>query len=94
MRSYIIKRLIYSVIIAWGILTITFILLPVGPSSPVDRYILNIAARGQDVESVTKALESRYGLDKPIYEQYFDYVGNLLQGNWGWSFSSSSTVWS
>ena len=92
MRSYIIKRLIYAVIIAWGILTITFILLRVGPSSPVDRYILNIASRGQDVESVKQAIESKYGLNKPIYEQYFDYMGNLLQGKWGWSFSSSQPV--
>jgi peptide/nickel transport system permease protein len=92
MSSYIIKRLIYAVIIAWGILTITFILLRVGPSSPVDRYILNIASRGQDVESVKQAIESKYGLNKPIYEQYFDYMGNLLQGKWGWSFSSSQPV--
>ncbi len=92
MRNYIIKRLIYSVIIAWGILTITFILLRVGPSSPVDRYILNIAARGQDVESVKQAIEARYGLNKPIIEQYFSYMGNLLQGNWGWSFSASMPV--
>ncbi|MGD0856353.1 MAG: ABC transporter permease [Dehalococcoidia bacterium] len=92
MRSYIIKRLIYSVIIAWGILTITFILLRVGPSSPVDRYILNIASRGQDVESVKQAIESKYGLNKPLYEQYSDYMGNLLQGKWGWSFSSSQPV--
>ena len=49
MRNYIIKRLIYSAIIAWGILTITFILLRVGPTSPVDRYLLNIAAKGQDI---------------------------------------------
>jgi len=92
MRSYIIKRLIYSVIIAWAILTITFILLRVGPTSPVDRYILNIAAKGQDVESVKQAIEARYGLDKPIIEQYFIYVGNLLQGKWGWSFSASTPV--
>lgn len=92
MRNYIIKRLIYSVIIAWGILTITFILLRVGPSSPVDRYILNIAARGQNVESVKQAIEARYGLNKPIAEQYFSYMGNLLQGNWGWSFSASMPV--
>ena len=92
MRNYIIKRLLYSVIIAWGILTITFILLRVGPSSPVDRYILNIAAKGQDVESVKQAIEARYGLDKPLYQQYFDYMGNLLQGNWGWSFSASKPV--
>jgi len=92
MRSYIIKRLIYSVIIAWGIMTITFILLRLGPTSPVDRYILNIAARGQDVESVRQAIEARYGLDKPIIEQYFIYISNLLQGKWGWSFSTSQTV--
>lgn len=92
MRSYIIKRLLYSVIIAWGILTITFILLRVGPSSPVDRYILNIAAKGQDVESVRQAIEARYGLDKPIIEQYLLYMGNLLQGKWGWSFSASQPV--
>ena len=92
MRSYIIKRLIYSVIIAWGILTITFVLLRIGPTSPVDRYILNIAARGQDVESVRQAIEARYGLDKPIIEQYLLYMGNLLQGKWGWSFSASQPV--
>jgi len=93
MRSYIIKRLIYSVIIAWGIMTITFILLRLGPTSPVDRYILNIAARGQDVESARQAIEARYGLDKPIIEQYLTYMGNLLQGKWGWSFSTSQTVY-
>jgi peptide/nickel transport system permease protein len=93
MRSYIIKRIIYSVIIAWGIMTITFILLRLGPSSPVDRYILNIAARGQDVESARQAIEARYGLDKPIIDQYLTYMGNLLQGKWGWSFSTSQTVY-
>ena len=92
MRNYIIKRLIYSVIIAWGILTITFVLLRIGPTSPVDRYILNIAAKGQDVESVRQAIEARYGLDKPLIEQYFVYMGNLLHGNWGWSFSTSMPV--
>jgi len=92
MRNYIIKRFIYSIIIAWGILTVTFILLRVGPSSAVDRYILNFAAKGQNVESVKQAIEARYGLDKPLYEQYFLYMGNLLQGNWGWSLSTSMPV--
>jgi peptide/nickel transport system permease protein len=92
LRDYIIKRLIYAVIIAWGILTITFILVRVGPSSPADKYLANLAARGQDVAQVRVAIEARYGLDKPIYEQYIDYIGNLFQGNWGWSFSTSMPV--
>jgi peptide/nickel transport system permease protein len=92
LRDYIIKRLIYSIIIAWGILTITFILVRVGPSSPADKYLSNITASGQNVAEVVTAIEARYGLDKPMWEQYFSYLGNLLQGNWGWSFSTSMPV--
>lgn len=92
LRDYIIKRLIYAVIIAWGILTVTFILIRVGPSSPADKYLANLAARGQDISQVVAAIEARYGLDKPIYEQYVNYIVNLLQGDWGWSFSTSMPV--
>jgi peptide/nickel transport system permease protein len=92
LRDYIVKRLIYSIIIAWGILTITFILVRVGPSSPADKYLANIAARGGDPAQVTAAINARYGLDKPIYVQYFSYMGNLLRGNLGWSFSTSMPV--
>ncbi|MBM4452450.1 MAG: ABC transporter permease [Chloroflexi bacterium] len=38
------------------------------------------------------AIEARYGLDKPLWEQYFSYLGNLFRGNWGWSFSTSMPV--
>jgi len=92
LRDYIVKRLLYSIIIAWGILTITFILVRVGPSSPADKYLANIAARGGDPAQVTAAVEARYGLDKPIYVQYFNYMGNLFRGDWGWSFGTSMPV--
>lgn len=92
LRDYIIKRLFYSVIIAWGILTITFVLVRAGPTSPADKYLANIAASGQDVSQVIASVEARYGVDKPILEQYADYMVNLLHGNWGWSFSTSMPV--
>jgi len=92
LRDYIIKRLIYSIIIAFGVITITFILVRVGPSSPADKYLANIAATGQDPAQVTAAIDARYGLDKPILVQYADYMGNLFRGNWGWSFSTSMPV--
>ncbi|MFC2010906.1 ABC transporter permease [Chloroflexota bacterium] len=92
LRDYIIKRLFFAVIVALGILTITFILVRIGPTSPADKYLANIAARGQDVSQVVTAIEARYGLDKPIYEQYINYVSNLVRGDWGWSFSTSMPV--
>ncbi len=92
LRDYILKRLLYSLIIAWGILTVTFILVRVGPSSPADKYLANIAARGQDPSQVIAAIEARYGLDKPVLQQYGEYIFNLLRGNWGWSLSTSMPV--
>jgi peptide/nickel transport system permease protein len=92
LRDYIIKRIIYSVIIAFSILTITFVLLRLAPNSPADKYLSNITARGQNVEQITAAIEARYGLDKPIWEQYWNYLVALAHGDWGWSFSTSMPV--
>jgi peptide/nickel transport system permease protein len=92
LRTYIVKRLIYTVIIAWGVITITFILLRVGPGSPADKYILNIAESGKDASQITAAIEQRYGLDRPLWEQYTDYVVHLFRGDLGWSFSTSMPV--
>ena len=92
LRDYIIKRLLYAVIIAFGIVTITFILVRAGPGSPADKYLANIAASGQDVSQVQEAIEKRYGVDKPLWEQYVNYIGNLFKGDLGWSFSNSMPV--
>ncbi len=92
MREYVIRRLVYSALIAWGVLTSTFLLLRLGPSSPADRYLANVAARGQNVTQVLAAIEARYGLDKPLHVQYLDYLNSLVHGDWGWSFSTSMPV--
>jgi peptide/nickel transport system permease protein len=92
LRGYIIRRLIYAALITLGVVTVTFFLLRVGPSSPADKYLANMSARTQDPSQVIAAIEARYGLDEPIYEQYIDYVVNLARGDWGWSFSTSMPV--
>jgi peptide/nickel transport system permease protein len=92
LKYYILRRLIYAVLIAFGVVTITFILLRLGPSSPADKYLANMSARVQDPSQVAAAIEARYGLDKPLYEQYWIYLTSLLSGDWGWSFSTSMPV--
>jgi peptide/nickel transport system permease protein len=92
LRDYIIKRLIYTVIIAFAVVTITFVLVRIGPSSPADRYLANLTASGQNIEQVQAAIEARYGLDRPLWEQYTTYLSSLVKGDWGWSFSTSMPV--
>jgi len=92
LQGYIIRRLIYTLIIAFGVVTIIFILLRLGPGSPADKYLANMSARTQDPAQVITAIEARYGLDAPIHEQYIGFVSNLVRGDWGWSFSTSMPV--
>jgi peptide/nickel transport system permease protein len=92
LRDYIIKRLLYAIFIAWAVLTVTFVMVRVGPTSPADKYLSNLAAQGQDTSQVMAAIEARYGVDRPIYEQYLNYITNLGRGDWGWSLSTSMPV--
>jgi peptide/nickel transport system permease protein len=92
LQGYILRRLIYAVLITFGVVTITFILLRLGPTSPADKYLSNMSVRTQDPAQVAAAIEARYGLDKPLWRQYASYVGNLFRGDWGWSFSTSMPV--
>jgi peptide/nickel transport system permease protein len=89
--SYIAKRLFHTVIIAWGVMTAAFILMRIGPHSPADKYIATLGA-GHNVTQVIAAIDARYGVNRPLYEQYFNYIVSLLHGDWGWSFGTSMPV--
>ncbi len=91
MSSYIAKRLLHTVLIAWGVMTAAFILMRIGPHSPADKYIATLGV-GHNVSQVVSAIEARYGVDRPLYEQYFNYIASLLRGDWGWSFGTSMPV--
>ena len=90
-RTYIAKRLFHAALIAWGVMTAAFLLMRIGPHSPADKYIASLGA-GHNVTQVVAAIESRYGVDRPLYEQYFNYIFSLLKGDWGWSFGTSMPV--
>ncbi|MEM2925484.1 MAG: ABC transporter permease [Methanocellales archaeon] len=91
LKSYILRRILYSIFIAFGILTITFIIVRSGPLSPVNKYLASLGARGTP-EEIISAVEAKYGLNRPIWEQYIDYILSLLKGDFGWSFSTSMPV--
>jgi oligopeptide transport system permease protein len=64
------------------VLLITFILMHLIPGGPWDKE-KSLAPK------VVEALNRRYGLDKPLYEQFFSYIGGVLHGDLGISYSSS-----
>ncbi len=79
MHLLIIKRLLQAIPTLWVIATATFILLQLIPGGPFDTE--------KDIsEEVQSLIDSHYGLDLPIQEQYFRFISQRLQGNFGPSY--------
>ena len=79
MLKYFLKRLLLAVITLWFILTATFILMKSIPGDP-------FANEKMILPEIRANMEAKYGLDKPLHQQYLTYMGNLLRGDFGISF--------
>ncbi|MEZ3433627.1 MAG: ABC transporter permease [Lachnospiraceae bacterium] len=80
MVKYILKKIIYMIVTLWIILTVTFFLMYSMPGDPTQ------ASAKVLPEAVQKNLEAKWGLDKPLGEQYVIYLKNLIHGNMGESY--------
>jgi oligopeptide transport system permease protein len=78
MTKYILRRLLISVPVIFLMILATFSLVHAMPGGPFDA----VGFRAMP-EHMREIMERRYGLDKPLYEQFFLYLGNLLQGDLG-----------
>ncbi len=83
MLMYTIKRLLAGVITVWFIATATFIAMHQVPGDP----LMNDKAVSAEIR---QNLERKYGLDKPVTEQYVIFLRNMLQGDFGISFTQQN----
>ncbi len=79
MVKYFIKRLGMMLIAMFLIVLLTFVIMHSVPGGP-------FTSDRQVSEEVLAALNEKYNLDKPLPEQFFDYLGNLLHGDLGPSY--------
>lgn len=77
MAKYIIKRLFISLLTIFVLVTATFFLMKLIPGNPF--------MNDKVPEEIQRQQLAYYGLDKPVIEQYFIYMGNLLKGDFGTS---------
>ena len=87
MIAYIIKRLLSAIPVLLGISVIVFIIMALIPGDPATA-ILGSFATPENVEKLNRDL----GLDKPMIQRYFIWLGNILQGDFGRSFSLNKDV--
>jgi peptide/nickel transport system permease protein len=85
---YVAGRILQAVGVLWAVYTVTFGILYLLPSDPVE---LQLAAANVQVDELSPAelvaAKAQYGLDKSLPTQYFDRLGGLLHGDFGQSIS-------
>ncbi len=88
MRGYVWKRSLFAVVTIYVALTINFVLFRVLPGDAVTR----ISRVPNASPELKRALEAEFGLDRPLWQQYFLYLGQLFRGNLGISFANRQPV--
>lgn len=87
MRQYIIKRLLLILVTLLGLITLTFLIARVAPGDPA-----RVAAGENATEEMVKAMQKEFGLDKPLYIQYVEYLKGLAVGDFGKSIRTQHYV--
>lgn len=87
MTRYLLRRLLQIPIGLWLIVTIVFVLIHLAPGGPV------VALSGEyATEDIRREIESLYGLDRPLIEQYAVYLSSVATGHLGTSYLHKAPV--
>lgn len=86
MGKYITKRVLLALVSIIIVSAIAFFAMNAIPGGPFNKEKASSPA-------VQAELEKRYNLDKPVTEQYFIYMNNLIHGDWGVSLKTGRDIW-
>lgn len=84
MLIYIGRRLMLAVITCIAISVLTFVIIRLPPGDFIDAYIANLAATGSTITAEQgQAMRHEYGLDRPVFIQYFLWIARVIHGDFG-----------
>ncbi|GJM43306.1 MAG: peptide ABC transporter permease [Gemmatimonadota bacterium] len=87
MTRYILRRILVSIPLIWALATLTFFIIRLAPGDPLAIYY------NPEIDpAVMETIRVRLGLDQPLHIQYVRWLGSLVQGELGMSFSHHRPV--
>ncbi|WP_440769785.1 ABC transporter permease [Natronorubrum sp. DTA28] len=89
LRRFILKRILSIIPILFGVSLITFALVHLTPGDPIDQMV---GVNPHVTASDEAQLRDRYGLNRPLWEQYGVWMGNVLTGDFGQVYSNGRDV--
>lgn len=91
MIKLIINRLLFLILVIWAASTITFFIPRLSDKNPVRERFAALARTGgfspESLEEIVAAYNTKFGLDKPLLEQYWDYISSVARLDMGVSFN-------
>ncbi len=92
MFKYILKRILISIIIIFGVTFITYSLFRMMPDNYVDAKFMAQSATNPNWQEQANLVKELYGLNSGVVEGYFTWLGSALKGDFGYSFIDGSVV--
>jgi len=93
-QNFYVRRIAKALFTIWIVITIIFFLIRLLPGNPVEQYIARlIETQGMDYENARSQAAALFAidLDAPLWQQYLNYLNNLLHGDLGVSLTSPGT---
>ena len=87
--EHLVRRLLLMIPMAIGITLLLFVVTHIVPVNPL---AVILTERSMEDPEAVQAATAKWGLDKPLPQQYLIYLGNLLQGDLGTSFKTKNPV--
>ncbi|MDB5505365.1 MAG: Oligopeptide transporter permease [Devosia sp.] len=92
----VVKRLLFFVMVVWAASTIVFFVPRLSPRNAIRERFGELARMGGfspgDIEKLIASMQQQFGLDKPLLEQYWTYLGNIVRLDFGYSLSKYPTT--
>ena len=86
------RRLLFLLVVVWTASTITFFVPRLSERNPIRERFAELARTGgfspADLEAIIDSFSKQFGLDKPLYQQYFDYMWSVMRLDFGFSLNS------
>jgi peptide/nickel transport system permease protein len=89
MGRYIARRVLLMVVAALGVTLISFV---VSHAVPADPIVSNLGQQASQRPEIVAAFRAKWGLDKPLHEQYLSFLGNLAHGDLGTSINTRRAI--
>lgn len=89
LKTYILKRMLYTVVLLFGVISVNFIIFMMMPQDPAE---LLTSTQKLGRAEIIHSLREQWGFDEPLQNRYVKYIGNMITGQFGISYRTQRPV--